>query len=275
MSINTKETFFMTRNKRLYLFSTLTFVAANLLAFLIFFIPNYVLEVDIGEFEYVRIFLTKFIEFALPPTAAVLLYLGGSSDGWKRAIVRGVYLALPRVIYLLPYYYLYHIAYGYNSIESIGLSALVTLFGTALMFGQIILLYEILRIGARLVIKKSLINDLPSMYNKKNMPKDMKALLDRKAEDSLKEIPEKPGVFDFSAPVTVGIFSAVFTQFLISFIYELVDTIEYLVSFAGYYRVSEIIYISVSFLFILFEMLIVHIICYTLKNKFCRRNHQE
>lgn len=260
----------MTRTKKLYTTAAVAFVAINLIAFLIFFIPNYVLEIDIGEFEYVRIFLTKLIEFALPPIAAVLIYVGGSCEGWERAIKRSAGIASTRAVYLLPYYYLYHIAYGYDSIESIVLSILVSLFGIALLFGQIILLYEALRVTTRKVVKKALIDDLPPMY-KKEMPKDIKNMLDKKAEDSLREIPEKPGIFDFSAPVTVGIFSAVFTQFMISFIYELVDTIEYLVSFAGYYRLGEIIYITVSFLYILLELLIVHVVCYALKNKLCKK----
>ena len=264
----------MTKTKKLYALAAAAFAALNLLAFVIFFVPNYVLEIDIGELEYVRIFLTKLIEFALPPIAAVLLYVGGSFDGWKCAITRGAGLAMTRVIYLLPYYYLYHIAYGYDSFESIGLSVLVSVFGTALLFGQILLLYEVLRVAERKVIKKALIDDLPPMC-KKEMPKDIKDMLDRKAEESLREIPEKPGVFDFSAPVTVGIFSAVFTQFLISFIYEAANTIEYLISFAGYYRLGEIIYITASFLYILLELLIVHVICYALKNKLCKRNCEK
>ena len=260
----------MTKTKKLYSISTVSFTAINLIAFLIFFIPNYVLTIDIGELEYVRIALTKLIEFSLPPIAAVLLYVGGSCDGWKCAIARAATLAATRAVYLIPYYYLYHIANLYDSYESIGLSLLVSIFGTALLFGQIILLYEMLRIAARKVIKRTLIDDLPPMY-KNEMPKDIKDMLDRKAEESLREIPEKPGVFDFSAPVTVGIFAAVFTQFIISLIFELINTIDYLITFAGYYRLDEIIYITASFLYILVELLAVHILCYALKNKLCKK----
>ena len=81
-----RKEFAMKENKRFYLFGILGFCAVNLFSFLIFFIPNYVIEADIGWFEYVRLFLNKFAEFALPPIAAALLIKVYFNGGIKRSV---------------------------------------------------------------------------------------------------------------------------------------------------------------------------------------------
>ena len=127
-------------NKKLFTIIGLSFVFVNLLTFCLFYIPNYVLMLNVEWVEYFRIFFNKFFEFLLPAVAATVLFLGYPRDGLKKTITRAFCLSLPRIIYLLPYYYLYYILNFYDSIEAITLSALVTLFGVVLLFGQILLL---------------------------------------------------------------------------------------------------------------------------------------
>ncbi len=256
----------MKENKRLYLWGILGFCAANLAAFLIFFIPNYVIEGDIGWFEYVRLFLNKFTEFALPPIAACLLMKIYFDNGVKSALIGAIFFALTRIIYLLPYYYLYHIAYGYDSIESISLSALVTVFGAALMWAHIAVLLLIIRMVAIRSTAKSLASDLPPAVQK-SMTVDLKKKLNLQAEKVLCTDVHFTNAFDFSMPLTLGIFVATFGEFIINFMREAVDTVMYLVNYAGYYRLGEIIYITGSFVFLVIELLAVHIISYHLFKK--------
>lgn len=261
-----RKEFAMKENKRFYLFGILGFCAVNLFSFLIFFIPNYVIEADIGWFEYVRIFINKFAEFALPPIAAALLIKVYFNGGIKNALIGAIYFSLPRIIYLLPYYYLYHIAYGYDSIESISLSALVTVFGVALMWAHITLLFLIIRMFAIRSIAKSLATDLPPAVQK-SMTVDLKKKLNQQAEKSLCTEINFTGAFDFSIPLTLGIFAATFGEFIINFMRESVDTVTYLINYAGYYRMGEIIYITACFVFLIVELLAVHLIAYHLFKK--------
>ena len=259
----------MNKTKRLYLISALSFCAVNFASFLIFFIPNYVIEADIGWFEYVRLFFNKFVEFALPPIAACLLMSAYFDGGIKKSLIYAIYLALPRIIYLLPYYYLYHIAYGYDSIESICLSGLVTVFGVALMWAHIAVLFLLTRMVAIRTIAKSLANDLPPAVQK-SIPIDIKKMLNKQAKKSLGEEINFTGAFDFAAPMTLGIFAAVFGEFTVNLMREISDTVIYLVNYAGYYRIDEIIYITGSFVFLIIELLLVHIISYRVFKKINR-----
>ena len=256
----------MKENKRLFLFGILGFCAVNLFSFLIFFIPNYVIEADIGWFEYVRLFLNKFLEFALPPIAAVLLLKVYFAGGIKGALISAIFFSLPRIIYLLPYYYLYHIAYGYDSIESICLSALVTVFGIALMWAHIALLFSLIRMMAIRSTAKSLATDLPPAIQK-TMTVDLKKKLNQQAEKALSTDINFTGAFDFSIPLTLGIFASSFGEFIINFMREAVDTVTYLINYAGYYRLGEIIYITASFIFLIAELLSVHLIAYLIFKK--------
>lgn len=261
----------MNKTKRLYLISALSFCAVNLVSFLIFFIPNYVIEADIGWFEYVRLFFNKFVEFALPPIAACLLMSAYFDGGIKKSLICAIYLALPRIIYLLPYYYLYHIAYGYDSIESICLSGLVTVFGVALMWAHITVLFLLARMIAIMAITKSLANDLPPAVQK-SIPIDIKKMLNKQAKKAFGEQINFSDAFDFDEPLTLGIFVTVFGEFIVNLIREIADTVVYLVNYAGYYRIDEIIYIMGSFIFLIIELLTVHFISY---HVFKKINNEE
>ena len=53
---------------------------------------------------------------------------------------------------------------------------------------------------------------------------------------------------------------------------QISDTVIYLVNYAGYYRIDEIIYITGSFVFLIIELLLVHIISYCVFKKI---NYEE
>lgn len=252
----------MTKDKRFYLIGILAFCLANMLEFLLLFIPNYILEVDIGYAEYGRIFINKLIEFCIPPLAAILLFC--EDRGLGSVALGGVGFSATRIIYLIPYYYLYFIDpsqvnYSYDSIEAIGLSLAVSVFGGLLLFGQIMMIFAIIRFTSTYSAMRAAIKTL-SPEKKKNIDSQTKARIKREAAVNIKKIDKIENIFDLSSPMTMGIFCGVFGQFLIAFISESISTVEYFLSVSGAYRVGEIIYIMICYLFILAELIVVHTI---------------
>ena len=253
----------------------LIFGAVNLISFLIFFIPNYVMsDYDIGYFEYFRLFLNKFVEFALPALAACLLIKGYIGGGMRSASYESVFFALTRIIYLLPYYYLYFIAYGYDSVESILFSLAVSLFGALVMWGHVLILFLLMReVSAKIAIKDK-IAALPQLQKKQIREENIKKLL-AEGRKSFGTTDNMGKAFDFSHPLVAGIFAVAFGEFVIHLVREIVDTVAYLVDYAGYYRIGEIVFITISFLFILVELFASHAINYALIKPHQNQNEEN
>ena len=258
----------MNKFKRIFLIFCSVFSAVNLLVFLLFFIPNYVLEESTEIIEYSRIFITKFAEFAIPVVSATLLFGLLIERGTKSAVKGALVLALPRIIYLLPYYYLYHIAFGYDSIESILLSALVTVFGVAITFATILLLLLLARFLASKACMKPIAEKLPPKMQK-DMTMETRTQLKKEAEKSMSTLGIPDTALDFSHPITLGIFSASFAGFCLNFLVEFFDTVTYLLDYAGYYRIEEIIYIVVCYLFLLAEFFVTNWIAHLIWKRIC------
>ena len=252
----------MTKNKKLYIIGICGLIIANLLEFLMLFIPSYVLEIDIGYAEYVRIFLNKLIEVSIPTLGAILMFAIGG--GWKFALSGALGLAMTRIIYLVPYFYLYfieptNVGYLYDSTEAILLALLVSLFGALLLFGQIVLFYYVIRLLAKFSARKPIIAALPPKQ-RESLDKKDKAKINLQADKIIDESSDVGNIFDLSSPLPLGIFSAVFIQFAISLVSEIFGTVEFLIEASGSYRTGEIIYIMVCYLFILLELVVLHAI---------------
>lgn len=221
----------MSKSKKIYVFSMIAFWVANLLSVLSLLFISYKVSNPAEVFVYVRIFVTKFIDFAIPAVAALLLFLDRDA-GVKKLLGSAILLALPRLAYSIPYYYFYFLGSRYDSRESITMSFFVSAFGVALVFGQIMLIY--------LVMKKM---------------------------SSREGCLEIKSPFDFSSVVTLGIFSGVFLQFIIGIIGEIISTVDFIISYGGFLKIGEIIYVCICYLFVLCEMLLVHLLCHMLYKK--------
>ncbi len=266
----------MAKNKRLYLTALAVFCIINLFEFLLHFIPNYVLEIDIGYAEYGRIFINKLIEFSIPALAAAVIF-APRGNGWKTAIVDAAGISGARLIYLLPYYYLYFIDpakvnYSYDSIEAVGLSLAVSLFGALLLLLQMILFYAIMRFASRICARKAIIGELPQK-KQVDISREEMAKIDLQADGIVAELEKIDKPFDLSSPLTLGLFCSAFCQFIINFILEFVSSVQYFISVSGSYRFGEIIYMMICYLFILLEMLTVHTIGCKIVNKAREESH--
>ena len=246
--------------------SAICFGGLSLMMFLMFFLPNYVISGEVGNFGYVIDFFGRLVEFCLPVVGGVICFCISSVSGGGAILCSAAVLSATRILYLLPYYYLYFIAYGYDSIEAILLSAAVSLLGVALEFGLMILLCYIARWAALRGIRKGMTEaELRSIG--RMTKEEEKAIFSEKLSELCRSEIGLRYMFDLASPIKRGIFFAVICQFGVSLVQEIVSTLNYLISYAGYYRVNELIYMMVSYLFILFEMILAQVVCCIIKEK--------
>lgn len=244
--------------------------------FLLFYIPNYVIEdyaYLVGDFEYVRFFLARLYEFTLGASAAVVLFVILVRNGEVTVpvtLAAASVFALAKIIYSLPYYYLYFLSIGYDSIDGIPLYTLSALLAVIFEWVKTILFFSVCYLVSRRHIKKELISRLPVAKQKKP-PEKERAEIKRATDMRLSDELTLGGTFNFDAPVTLGIFLVSVGQFAFALISEITSTVDYLIEFAGNYRTDEIVYMTFCFIFILAELVISHLVCHYIKNYTARK----
>ena len=255
----------MIKNKNKFFgMSALVAVLINLILFLMFYIPNYILEAESVAWDYFDYFFTELFEFVLPLMSATLMLVGAASGELKPTFLHALWLSLPRFIYLFPYYYLRETAYGSDWIESVTISAIFSTFLITVYWLQVMALFAIMLFASKHFIKRAVIGEFPKNYAEK-VPEEARKAVDKRIFAELQAEMRRDGLFNFDLTVTFAILLASAAEFFYSIIFEIIDAIEYFVEYAGSYRNEEIWYIVFCFAFILIEMLLGHIICYFLK----------
>lgn len=250
--------------KRLFRIAFGGLVLINLLLFLIFYIPNYILEASSIAWDYFNHFLTRLFEFILPAISAVLLFVGAKNGSTRQALISAIWLSLPRFIYLFPYYYLYETAYGSDWIESITISFLINILVIALYWAHLVALYLIMLCSARSMIKRTIITEYPKAYAEK-IPKDALPEFNKRIYSELSREMKRDGIFNLDLTVSFAIMLGCIAEFVYRLALECVDAISFLIEYAGTYRTDEIIYMIFSFAFILLEALIAYVLCCLVK----------
>ena len=224
----------------------------NLALFLIFFLPYYKYEVESEAWDYCQYFITFAAEFLLPTLAAVTVFYCAEGKNKKSALLPALYLSLPRVIYLLPYYYLYMTAYGNDWLESITLSFLVSVAGLAVMWIRILVFAAVIHYAAIFVGEKTG-EQAPQQKNLTQI-------------DLTERLSSSP--FNLSKPVTAGIFAMAALQFVIYTVTEIIDIVVFLVEIDyGTFRPSELIYTISKFTVIFVMLFISHVLAHLLIRK--------
>lgn len=263
------------KRKAVALFSV--FAAASFILFILFYVIRYLPTQNIlpwyEPLEYIRGFIAEFTEFILPLACAVAAF----SLSRSRRIPLLLYTLLfsaARFFYLFLYYYLYWTAYGNDWIESSLLSLAVSLAGIAVFAIRALLLSVIIYLIASLTLAAREVERL--------LPKVRESLSGKEKRSMLfacgKAIPEhlgEGGIFDLLAPVSRGIFVAVSIEFIYGLVLEIIDSVNYLIEYAGGYAVGEIIYMTVSYVMLLAELLCAHAICRIIEKKTAERAVEE
>ena len=177
---------------------------------MIYFRFLYIFE---GEF---MVYASYFLEYVLQTITAlfvaVAILAGHGIENRKSRFLSAFKLSLPRLIYLVPYYYLYYLSDGWDSLEALGLLSLRSLFLLFLFALEACIYYLI----AVFMAKKS--GDVWNFF----APSDF---------------------FDFSKSAASAVFSVCFAKFIINLIGEGLDVIIYLIDYEEFYSATEIFYL--------------------------------
>ncbi len=183
----------------------------SLLSFLLLYLRFiYVFE---GDF---LVYGSYFLEYVLETFTAlfvgIAILAGRGYETAKSRFFSAFKLSLPRLIYLVPYYYLYYLSEGFDSIEALGLLSLRSVFLLILFVIEAWIYYFV----AAFASKKS--GESWNFY-------------------------EPAGFFDFSKSASAAIFAVCFTKFIINLLGEGIDIIIYLIDFEEFYSATEIYYL--------------------------------
>ena len=225
--------------KNAFLYGALISLGVHVLLYFLYYIPNFVFANNVVF--YISYFSSIFIDSTLPLVTAALLFAcfvkGGRIPFGHAAII-----ALPRIIYFLPYSYLESFYAGSGTTESILLALFSTLLYTALFYLEILLSYFVMTflLGKIAASKKKPIGYVDTALCEKNP-------------------------FDFSSPAVIAFFAAASVRFVYNLATEIYDTVVFLIDYGSTFNIGEAIYMVGSYLFILLTLLLSHFITFKVK----------
>ena len=208
--------FLLKLKQKLYLSAPLTLLLISLIDFIIFY-TIHLFFWDNDVLAYISHFLGRFFEFSIPIFAAALLLIKAPTG--KKLVLSSLCLALPRVIYSFPYYYLYYVYDVYDTKEAIFLSLVTNLALVLILALKILLLYAVIR-----------------------------ALMKRAGESGA-TLPLRP--FDFENPAVFGIMISALIPFTIESGFEIYSTVSFFIENSKKYTTGDIIFYFGSFVFLI------------------------
>ena len=241
---------------------SLGFVAAAtsfiyLLLFLIFYIPSYVSDggwMAKDALVYLVAFLTdpvtELFEGVIASLVSVILArrlcLG---RGVRGTALDCLLLALPALVYLLPYYYLNMLYNGYDSVEGILLSLLISSGITVLEALRRLLLVGVFFLAVRGVGYKRLVADLPPAEADRPSPERRRELKKKAAEDIPALLSEEGGIFNTAVPYSLAALAVSLAELAYRLVLRIIDIAAFFYEIDGAYLTEDIIYMTVCFVF--------------------------
>ena len=219
---------------------SIAFVAAHIVSFLVFYMPNYAIvlpDAAVEPYLIAREILRNILSFVIPAvSAATVLMLDGEESLYKK-MLGALRLCAPSAVYYVPYSYLYCLSLGFDSVESV-------LFAIPMAATDIV-------IGVVLCILLSFVG----------------LIFVRRGRAMGDELTVGSGVTDISNPVNRGFFAICIVRMALMLILEIVDTVTFLIEESGAYGTSEILYIMLTYVLILAYTLGTYAALVVLKNK--------
>ena len=215
----------------------ITVSAAALLSFLQF-ILYYVPFGYFYDYDSVLIastYLSSAIEFLLPVGCAVVVYLVYPL-GTRNKVLPSFIMAAARLLYSVPYYYIYYVSDVFDSSEAILLALLVSILFVFYCALQTFICIFVISFVAKRKIANSDTN-------------------------------ESARIFNLDDQLNFGILISVFFIFTVFFIREIITTVEYLIESAPSYRTDEILLLIISYLLIIVFAFITYVIATSIKNR--------
>ena len=183
--------------------------------------------------------LIKYLNSTLCAIATLILY---SKCGKRCAILGAIAVSASTLLFSIPYYYIYYIGTGYDSVESIINSLLVSV----LMVLTTALHSLLLCLIPYLVMRS------------KDKNADMRKTLDSDFTVSK--------VLDTSSVWVKASFAICIGEAIFLFIFEVIDTVTFFIDYGMTYRIDEILYIVLSYIILLPIFALSHRLCIKFKN---------
>lgn len=223
---------------------------ANILRFLLYYISTYVTES--AAMVYISSYFSEITYMLLPLVTVALIITPYAKCGVGKALLCAIPFSLTEILYLFPYR-AFELAYsGYEITETILFSVFITLITVILNYIKAALLLFIIIFLTRIFAK-----------------------LQRVKKYSLESALTDKDPFDFSKPLTKGIFGASLTVFAFAVISEIIDTVSFLYNYSGTYRTTEIIYMLFRYVFILGMLIISHVTAHYVKRKVAQKSAEN
>ena len=227
------------------------FFAAYAISFGLFYCA-YILQdslrIDFAPLDYTRYFYLQALNFAAPRIAGAVLIPIGRDLGTAYAMKKSWILPLSTLIYSVPYYYFYYFYVTIDSLEAILFGLLNTLFDCVVFYLQSLVIYFAVRWLTRVIAK-------------------------RKSDAKIYDLLSERSPFDLSRPLSIAVFITVGIKFLVMLIMEIITTVGYLLDFSGSYKIDEIVYILVSYVILLAELIATQYFIFFAKNRIEQKNN--
>ena len=224
--------------KRAMTVTALCLALLSLLQFLLYYIP-FGFFYDSTPILLTASYLIDFIEAFFPVISATMIFLT-RENGTKNKLLPSFIFSLPRLLYSVPYYYVYFVSDVFDSGEAIALAFLISILFVFVSFLQIF-------------VCSMIINYIENRAGKN--------LEDRQSSK----------LFNLDDHLNFGIVMSVIFVFIIFFVRECVSTVQYLIDNAPGYRAEEIVTIVCSFLLIFVFAFTHYVITVAIKNKFLKK----
>jgi hypothetical protein len=240
--------------KNIYVRLKWLYCAVYALLFLSFYVPSYVLEVSVFEYDYVHHYIFEVATFLCSTVAVCAVYMRTVRER-TNPLRDAVGFVLPTLMYSVPYYYLYALAYGYDSIEGIIAGVLIGGIEWLVGYGLVIGGYYVMRAVARRAAGRIAILDVP-VKRRNDMTSEIRRDYEKRVEVLLTEQLEDERVISPTSAIVNATFIASLVRFGYGLAEEIYTTVGYLVEYVGTYRPEELFTMITGYLALLAELVL-------------------
>ncbi|MBO7304375.1 MAG: hypothetical protein J6V09_04065 [Clostridia bacterium] len=206
-------------------------LSVNLFSFLFYYLSTYV--TDSTVLAYASLYFSEIASLLLPIACAAALTVTYVERGVNFSFLRALIYALTFIPYAFPYYAFENAYLGYTIDEVLLFSLLQTLLSLVIAYLKIAVLLLVMIFATRFFAKRQ----------------------KRRGGELEATIPANRA-FDLSIPESAGVMVASFISFIATLIPEIINTVDFILDYAGTYRAGEIAYIGFRYVFILAMLLL-------------------
>lgn len=229
-----------TKKKKTLLITLCILSAANILCFALYYLSAFI--TSNAAIQYTYFYFAEIAATVLPMVTAAAMLIAYAKRGINKAILYALPCVLTRILYLFPYCAFEYAYEGYEITSTLLFALLETFLTLIAIYIESTVLFLLMIFVTKIIAKAKGFE----RYN-------------------FKEALSEKEFFDFEKPLTAGIFSAACAVFVYNLALEIYDTVNFLISYSGTYRTSEIFYILFRYVFILAMLLISHLTAYLTK----------